>query len=123
VGNQNILLVQDFYQWEVPEDHNPPTDRQPPPRETKNEEPLDVVLFYAGHWTMKVLGKLDSDALTPNIDRMADNGVLFSNNCVTTSVRWISRASLMMGVYSSRHLELEPISHNSMSTVETGWIV
>ncbi len=69
---------------------------------------LNIVLFYADDWTQKVLGKLNPDVHTPNIDQMADNGMIFTNNCVTTSVCWISRATLMTGVYSSRHLQSLP---------------
>ena len=65
---------------------------------------------------MKVLGKLNPDVKTPNIDRMADKGVLFSNNCVTTSVCWISRATLMTGVYASRHLATKASSLNMFTT-------
>jgi Sulfatase len=69
---------------------------------------LNIVLFYADDWTQKVLGKLNPDVHTPNIDRMADNGMIFTNNCVTTSVCWMSRATLMTGVYSSRHRQADP---------------
>jgi Sulfatase len=69
---------------------------------------LNVVLFYADDWTMRVLGKYDKNVYTPNIDNLADNGMLFSNNCVTTSVCWISRASLVTGTYYARHLQNFP---------------
>lgn len=85
------------------------------PRNTKAEEevkepsePLNVVLFYADDWTLKVVGKLNPLVITPNIDKMADNGMMFTQNCVTTSVCWISRATLMTGVYSARHRQTEP---------------
>jgi arylsulfatase len=81
-----------------------------------SNEPLNVVLFYADDWTMKVLGKLNPDVKTPNIDRMADNGMLFSNNCVTTSVCWMSRATLVTGVYASIHQEVSPPSENMFTT-------
>jgi hypothetical protein len=71
-------------------------------------EPLNIVLFYADDWTSKVVGKLNPLVHTPNIDKMADNGMMFTQNCVTTSVCWISRASLMTGVYSARHRQTEP---------------
>jgi arylsulfatase A-like enzyme len=66
--------------------------------------------FYADDWTMNVLGKLNPLVQTPNIDKMADNGILFTNtNCVTTSMCWISRATMVTGTYASpRHLFLEP---------------
>jgi hypothetical protein len=71
-------------------------------------EPLNIVLFYADDWTSKIVGKLNPLVNTPNIDEMADNGMMFTQNCVTTSVCWISRASLMTGVYSARHRQTEP---------------
>ena len=70
--------------------------------ETKTKR-LNVALFYADDWTMKVLGKLDKNVKTPNIDAMAENGMIFTNNCVTTSVCWISRATLLTGTYSAIH--------------------
>ena len=85
-------------------------------RKRKHYDPMNVVLFYADDWTQKVLGKLNPLVKTPNIDHMADNGMLFVNNCVTTSVCWMSRATLVTGVYSSRHLETEPPSMNMFST-------
>jgi Sulfatase len=69
----------------------------------KKNERLNIVLFYADDWTMKVLGKLNPLVQTPNIDAMADNGMLYSHNCVTTSICWISRATLSTGVYAAVH--------------------
>jgi arylsulfatase len=77
---------------------------------------LNIVLFYADDWTMKVLGKLDPNVRTPNIDKMADRGMLFVNNCVTTSVCWISRATLMTGTYYSRHLQAAPFEKKMFET-------
>ena len=65
---------------------------------------MNIVFFYADDWTMKVLGKLNPNVRTPNVDKMADKGMLFVNNCVTASVCWISRATLMTGTHYSRHL-------------------
>lgn len=79
-----------------------------------HHDPLNIVLFYADDWTMKVLGKLNRHVQTPNIDSMADKGMLFTDNCVTTSVCWVSRASLMTGVYASRHRQLLPWSTKNM---------
>jgi Sulfatase len=86
--------------------------------ETKKEEDdrLNILLLYADDWTMKVLGKFDPNIKTPNIDKMADNGLLFTNNCVTTSVCWISRTTLVTGVYYSRHLQFAPHSSNMFTT-------
>eukprot|EP00980_Cylindrotheca_fusiformis_P022907 scaffold9903_cov94-Cylindrotheca_fusiformis.AAC.1 len=78
------------------------------------EEPLNIVLFYADDWTLKVVGKLNRLVNTPNIDKMADNGMMFTQNCVTTSVCWISRATLMTGLYAARHRQTEPWKTNNI---------
>lgn len=40
---------------------------------------------------------------TPNIDRLAEQGTLFSNAFVTTSICMVSRASILTGQYARRH--------------------
>jgi len=40
---------------------------------------------------------------TPNIDRLAANGVRFKNHFVTTSICCVSRASILTGQYERRH--------------------
>ncbi len=40
---------------------------------------------------------------TPNMDRLAEKGVLFTNNFVTTSICCASRASFFTGQYTRRH--------------------
>jgi arylsulfatase A-like enzyme len=40
---------------------------------------------------------------TPNIDRLAENGNLFENAFVTTATCWVSRASILTGMYMRKH--------------------
>lgn len=40
---------------------------------------------------------------TPNIDRLAEKGIIFENAFVTTSISCASRASILTGQYASRH--------------------
>ena len=40
---------------------------------------------------------------TPNIDKLADNGTLFENAFVTTATCWVSRASILTGMYMRKH--------------------
>lgn len=91
--------------------HNQRRDQQ------SQHPPMNVVLFYADDWTMNVMGKLNSNVHTPNIDRMADKGMLFTNNCVTTSMCWISRATLMTGLYASVHGQHSPSIHAMFESV------
>ena len=78
----------------------------------KKTKRMNVVFFYADDWTMKVMGKLDKRVKTPNIDAMADNGMIFTNNCVTTSVCWASRATLLTGTYLGVHKHSFPYDNN-----------
>ena len=49
---------------------------------------------------------------TPFLDWLAkEQGIRFTHNCVTTSVCWISRATLHTGQYFSRHQAVTP-KHN-----------
>mmetsp|Transcript_1242 Transcript_1242/g.2647 ORF Transcript_1242/g.2647 Transcript_1242/m.2647 type:complete len:702 (-) Transcript_1242:126-2231(-) len=89
------------------------------PSDTTKDPPkkrLNVALFYADDWTMKVLGKLDKHVKTPNIDEMADNGMLFTNNCVTTSVCWASRSTLATGTYTAVHKHTFPFQDADFET-------
>ena len=94
---------------ETDDDENVPTMKKP----------LNIVLFYADDWSFRTLGameralqntnyKVPRFVKTPNIDKMAENGVLFTHNCVTTSICMVSRASLYTGQYASVHKTFLP---------------
>jgi arylsulfatase A-like enzyme len=69
---------------------------------------LNIVLFYADDWSWKTLGFLSDAVKTPNLDRMARDGMSFPSNCVTTSICWQSRATLYTGLYASVHKHYSP---------------
>jgi arylsulfatase len=70
-------------------------------------KPLNVVLFYADDWNFETLGAMGNKYVkTPVIDKLAKEGVLFTHNCVTTSICMQSRATLYTGQYSARHRTL-----------------
>lgn len=60
-------------------------------------------------WTLKTLGALNPLVKTPNIDKMAQKGMLFTHNCVTTSICMISRATMYTGQYASTHKTYLPV--------------
>jgi hypothetical protein len=73
----------------------------------KKDKPLNILLLYADDWTMKTLGTLNPVVKTPVLDELAARGMLFTNNCVTTSICWISRSTLVTGQYAGKHQHLK----------------
>ena len=68
------------------------------------EKPLNVLLLYADDWRHDTLGAAGHPVVqTPHLDKLAASGMRFSENCVTTSICGISRASLFTGQWMSRH--------------------
>ena len=67
-------------------------------------KPLNVVLLYADDWTYHTLGAMGNPYVqTPHLDQLAKEGILFTHNCVVTSICMQSRATLYTGQYSSVH--------------------
>lgn len=82
-------------------------------------KPLNVLILYGDDWRHDVLGIAGSAVQTPFLDRLAEEGVRFTHKCVTTSVCWISRATLHTGQYLSRHKGqdfLKPLWYSQWNT-------
>ena len=73
--------------------------------ESKAEgRPLNIVILYADDWRHNTLGCAGNPVVkTPNLDRLADQGLRFTHACVTTAICGVSRASLFTGQWMSRH--------------------
>lgn len=70
----------------------------------EREPPLNILLLYADDWRHDTLGVAGHPIVqTPEIDKLAKQGVRFSANYVTTSICAVSRASLFTGQWMSRH--------------------
>jgi hypothetical protein len=93
---------------------NDPSESEYIPRPTNQEEAdarkdanknetMNIVLLYADDWTFQTLGMVNPAVLTPNIDQLAREGMLFRQNSVTTSICWQSRASLFTSLYVAVH--------------------
>jgi len=68
------------------------------------EKKLNIVFLLADDLRWNSLGCMGNPMLqTQNIDALSRNGIRFTNACVTTSVSWVSRATLLTGQYMSRH--------------------
>jgi arylsulfatase len=64
---------------------------------------LNVLILYPDDWRHDSIGAEKPYVLTPFLDQLAREGIRFTHNAVTTSVCWMSRATLWMGQYSSTH--------------------
>lgn len=68
------------------------------------EKPMNVVVLFADDWRHDSLSVAGNPVVkTPNIDKLAGEGMRFTQNCVTTSICGVSRASLYTGQWMSRH--------------------
>ncbi|WP_343192835.1 sulfatase [Coraliomargarita sinensis] len=64
----------------------------------------NILILYADDWRHDTLGVAGHPIVkTPNLDKLASEGVRFTNNYVTTSICGVSRASLFTGQWMSRH--------------------
>jgi len=67
-------------------------------------KPLNILVLYADDWRFDTLGCAGNSVVqTPNLDRLAKEGMRFTHNCVTTAICGVSRASLFTGQWMSRH--------------------
>jgi len=81
------------------ENHNANEEEEPKHEKKK----LNVLLLYADDWRWDMLGSVNSAVKTPFLDSLALEGIRFSHNFVTSSVCWLSRATLFTGQYFNRH--------------------
>jgi len=64
----------------------------------------NILVLYADDWRFDTLGCAGNPVVkTPNLDQLARDGIRFTDNCVTTSICGVSRASLFTGQWMSRH--------------------
>ena len=85
------------------------------------KEKLNVLLLYADDWRFDTLGVAGNPIVqTPVLDQLAQTeGMRFTENCVTTSVCWCSRATLWTGLYTARHKTYRPRDIDGFSWNET----
>ncbi len=68
-----------------------------------SKQRMNILILYPDDWRHDSLGSEKPYVLTPFLDSLAREGIRFTHNAVTTSVCWMSRATLWTGQYSSRH--------------------
>ncbi len=71
---------------------------------TAQPKPMNVVVIVGDDHRADALGCAGHPFLqTPNLDRLAAEGVRFTNACVTTAICCTSRASIFTGMHPARH--------------------
>ncbi len=69
----------------------------------KNDRP-NIIFFLADDMARNHIGVYgDEQIKTPNIDKLAQDGVVFSNSYATTSICMASRATMMTGMYEYKN--------------------
>ena len=68
---------------------------------------MNILVFYASDHRADMIGSssepMAANARTPNLDALASNSIVFTNNYVTTPVDWSSAASFYSGKYTYNH--------------------
>lgn len=66
--------------------------------------PLNVVVLFPDDWRWDAIQDEKPDVVhTPFLTELAKEGIRFTHNAVTSSICWISRATLFTGRYVSQH--------------------
>lgn len=72
--------------------------------DSERTEKPNIIFFLVDDLNYQSLGYVGNKIVqTPNIDRLANNGCIFNNAFVTTSISMASRASLFTGKYMCNH--------------------
>jgi arylsulfatase A-like enzyme len=72
--------------------------------------PPNIVFFFADDQRYDTLGVAGHPIVqTPTIDRLAQDGVRFSNAFVTTAVCWVSRSVVLTGQWARSHAQRDAI--------------
>lgn len=70
---------------------------------SRNRGRPNILFLLADDLRFDGVGYANADVHTPNIDRLAQDGVRFHNMFVTTAICCTSRASIFTGAYARRH--------------------
>lgn len=69
-----------------------------------NQSSPNIIVLVSDDHRWDALGAAGNEIIhTPRLDRLAEEGVRFTNAFVTTSICMVSRASILTGQYMSRH--------------------
>ncbi len=82
---------------------SPSSNDQSQQPQNPQTQPLNILILYPDDWRHDTIGAEKPYILTPFLNQLSNEGIRFRQNAVTTSICWMSRATLFTGQYSSRH--------------------
>jgi len=87
---------------------------------TQVQKRPNIIFLMSDDQRWDLMGCMGNPVIkTPNMDRLAAEGVLFENAFLTTSICMASRASVMLGQFESRHqCNFERPSNKTISYAE-----
>ena len=73
-------------------------------QKAENKKPLNIVFIMTDDHSLQTISAYDKRFIqTPNIDRIANEGVLFANSFVANSISGPSRACMLTGKHSHKN--------------------
>ncbi len=104
----NILITSDVLTPSMPHDVSQagfdiPRERRMTTATTR-QNPLNIIISYPDDWGARDVQDVNPVLKTPTFSQLAKEGIRFTHNAVTTSICWISRATLFTGQYVSSHM-------------------
>ncbi len=82
-------------------------------------EPPNIIFLLTDDQRWDAMGCMgNTDIRTPEMDKLAEEGVLFTHACVTTPICAVSRASILSGQYARRHHIYDFKTHFTDSTYQ-----
>ena len=63
----------------------------------------NIVFLFSDDQTARAIGLENPEVITPHLDRLAREGVRFTNHYNTTSICMASRCNVLTGLYEHRH--------------------
>ena len=83
----------------------------------KTDDRPNILFIMSDDHAYQAISAYDDKLInTPNIDRLADEGILFTNACVTNSICAPSRATILTGKFS--HLNGKIDNHSPFDTTQ-----
>ncbi len=81
-----------------------------------DDAPYNIVVLLADDWRFDTLGAAGNPVVkTPHLDKLAHQGIRFTQARVTTSICGVSRSSILTGQWMSRH------GNRAFATMDTPW--